>query len=85
MVVRRMFGPKRDEVTGGWRKLYNEIHNLYSSPNIVRMINSRRMRCVGHAVCMGKMRNAFKFWWESLKGIDHLEDLGIDGRMLNGS
>jgi hypothetical protein len=44
-VLRRMFGPKRDEVTGGWRKLHNEeLHNLYSSPSIIRMIKSRRMR-----------------------------------------
>jgi hypothetical protein len=46
-VLRRVFGPKRDEVTGGWRKLYNdELHNLYSSPNIIRKIKSRRMRFV---------------------------------------
>jgi hypothetical protein len=44
-VLRRIFGPKRDEVTGNWRKLHNEeLHNVYSSPNIIRMINSRRMR-----------------------------------------
>jgi hypothetical protein len=48
-VFRRIFGPKRDGVTGGWRKLHNEeLHNLYSSPNIIRMIKSRRMRWVGH-------------------------------------
>jgi hypothetical protein len=48
-VLRRIFAPKRDEVTGGWRKLYNEgLHNLYSSPSIIRMINSRRMRWAWH-------------------------------------
>jgi hypothetical protein len=48
-VLRRIFEPKRDEVTGGWRKLHNEeLHNLYSSPNIIRMIMSRRMRWAGH-------------------------------------
>jgi hypothetical protein len=48
-VLRRIFGPKRDEVTGGWRKLHNEeLHNLYSSPSIIRMIKSRRMRWAGH-------------------------------------
>jgi hypothetical protein len=47
-VLRRIFGPKRDEVTGDWRKLHNEeLHNLYSSPNIIRMIKSRRMRWAG--------------------------------------
>jgi hypothetical protein len=48
-VLRRIFGPKRDEVTGDWRKLHNEeLHNLYSLPNIIRMIKSRRMRWAGH-------------------------------------
>jgi hypothetical protein len=48
-VLRRIFGPKRDEVTGGWRKLHNEEHhNLYSSPSIIRMIKSSRMRWAGH-------------------------------------
>jgi hypothetical protein len=48
-VLRRIFGPKRDDVMGGWRKLHNvELHNLYSSPNIIRMIKSRRMRWSGH-------------------------------------
>jgi hypothetical protein len=48
-VLRRVFGPKRDEVTGEWKKLHNEeLHDLYSSPNIVRVIKSRRMRWAGH-------------------------------------
>jgi hypothetical protein len=48
-VLRRIFGPKRDGVTGGWKKLYNkELHNLYSSPNIIRIIKSRRTRWEGH-------------------------------------
>jgi hypothetical protein len=52
-VLRRIFGPKRVEVTGGWRKLHNEeLHNLYSSPNIITMIKSRRMRWAGHVACM---------------------------------
>jgi hypothetical protein len=50
-VLRRIFGPKRDEVTGDWRKLHNEeLHNLYSSLNIIRTIKSRRMRWAGHVV-----------------------------------
>jgi hypothetical protein len=53
--VLRIFGPKRDEVTGGWRKLYNEeLHNLYSSPSIIRMIKSRRMRLAGHVARRGR-------------------------------
>jgi hypothetical protein len=52
-VLRRIVGPKRDELIGGWRKLHNEdLHNLYSSPNIIRMINSRSMRWAGHVACM---------------------------------
>jgi hypothetical protein len=54
-VLRRIFGPKRDEVTGGWRKLHNEeLHNLYSSPSIIRTIKSRRMRWAGHVAWIGR-------------------------------
>ena len=56
-VLRRIFGPKRDEVIGEWRKLHNkELKDLYSSPNIVRVINSRSMRWAGHVAHMGKGR-----------------------------
>jgi hypothetical protein len=59
-VLRRIFGPKRDEVTGGWRKLHNEeLHGLYSSPNIVRVIKARRMRWAGHVARMGEVRGAY--------------------------
>jgi hypothetical protein len=58
-VLRRIFGPRRDEMTGYWRKLYNEeFHNLYCSPN--RMIKSRRMRWAGHVTRMGETRNAYR-------------------------
>jgi hypothetical protein len=54
-VRRRIFRPKRDEVTGEWRKLHNEdLHILYSSPNIITQIKSRRMRWAGHVACMGE-------------------------------
>jgi hypothetical protein len=60
-VLRRIFGPKTDEVTGDWRKLHNaELHNLYSSPNIIRMIKSRRMRWAWHVARMGWKRNAYR-------------------------
>jgi hypothetical protein len=56
--VLRIFGPKRDGVTGGWRKLHNKgLHNLYSSPSMIRIIKSRRMRWAGHLARMGKKRN----------------------------
>jgi hypothetical protein len=55
-VLRGIFGPKTDEVTRKWRKLHNEeLRNLYSSPSIIRMIKSRRMRLAGHVERMGKM------------------------------
>jgi hypothetical protein len=60
-VLRGIFGHKRDEVTGGWRKLHNEkLHNFYSSPNIITVIKSRRMRLDGHEVRRGEIRNAYK-------------------------
>jgi hypothetical protein len=60
-VLRRIFGPKRDEVTGEWRKLHNEeLHDLYSPPNIVRVIKSRRMRWVGHVARMGEERCVYR-------------------------
>jgi hypothetical protein len=60
-VLRRIFGPKRDEVTGEWRKLHNkELHYLYSSPSIIRIIKSRRMRWAGHVARMGEKRNAYR-------------------------
>jgi hypothetical protein len=56
-----MCGPRRDEVTGDWRKLHNEeLHNLYSSPNIIRMIKSKRMRWAGRVARMEKTINAYK-------------------------
>jgi hypothetical protein len=60
-VRRRLFGQKRNEIIGGWRKLHNEeLHNLYSSPNIIRMNKSRRMRWAGPEARMGDPRNAYR-------------------------
>ena len=60
-VLRKAFGPKRDEVTGEWRKLHNEeLNDLYSLPNIVRMVKSRRMRWAGHVACMGEDRGVHR-------------------------
>jgi len=61
MVLRRIFRPRRDEVTGEWRRFHNEEPNdLYSSPNIVRVINSRRMRWAGHVARMGEERGVYR-------------------------
>jgi len=60
-VLRRVFGPKRDMVTGEWRKLHNEeLMDLYSLPNIVRMVKSRRMRWAGHVACVGEGRGVHR-------------------------
>jgi hypothetical protein len=68
-VLGRTFGPKRDEVTGGWRKLHNdELHNLYSSPSIIRRIKSMRMRWTGHVARMGEKRNAYRILVEYPEG-----------------
>jgi hypothetical protein len=61
MVLRRIFGPKRDKVMGEWRKLNNEeLRDLYSSPSIIRIIKSKRMRWAGHVERMGEKRNAYR-------------------------
>jgi hypothetical protein len=60
-VLRRIFGPKRDEVTGEWRRLHNkELYAVYSSPNIIRVIKSRRLRWAGHVARMGERRGAYR-------------------------
>jgi hypothetical protein len=60
-VLRRIFGPRRDKVTGDWMKLHTqELHNFYSSPNIIIMITSRRMRWAGHVARLGETMNAYR-------------------------
>jgi hypothetical protein len=71
-VLRRIFGPKRDDTMEGWRKLHNEkLHNLCSWSNIIRMIKSRRMKWTGHIACMGEKRNACRAFVGKRKGTDH--------------
>jgi hypothetical protein len=71
-VLKRTFGPKRNEVTGEWRKLHNEeLCDLYSSSTIIRIIKSRRMRWAGHVARMGKRGTLIYYWWESLRERDH--------------
>ena len=79
MVLRRIFGPRRDEVMGEWRRLYNEeLNDLYCSPNIVQVIKSR-MRWVGHVAHMGGERGVYRVWWGNWRERDHWGDLGEDG------
>jgi hypothetical protein len=72
-VLRRIFGLKRNEVTREWRKLHNkELRELYSSPSIIRIIKSRRMRWAGHVAQMGRRRRTrVSYWWESQRERDH--------------
>jgi hypothetical protein len=68
-VVKRIFGPKRDEVTGRWRKQHNEeLHNLDSSPGIIKMITSKRIRWAGNLARMGDKRNEYRILVEKPEG-----------------
>ena len=83
MVLRRIFGPRRDEVTGEWRRMHNEeLNGLYSSPNIVRVIKSRRMRWAGHVARMGEERGAYR--WGNRRERDRWGDLGVNGWIILG-
>jgi hypothetical protein len=71
-VLRRIFGPKRDEVTGGWRKLHSEeLRDLYSLPSIIRMIKARRMRWAEHVARMGENRSAYRLLVGSQRERNH--------------
>ena len=68
-VLRRIFGHRREEITGEWRKLHNkELNDLYCSPNIVRVIKSGRMRCAGHVARMGESRGVYRLLVGKLEG-----------------
>jgi len=85
MVLRKIFGPRRDEVTGEWRRLHNEeLNDLYCSPNIVRVIKSKRMRWAGHVARMGEERGCTGSWWGNRREGDHWGDLGVDGPIILG-
>jgi len=85
MVLRRIFGPRRDEVTGEWRRPHNEeLNYFYSSPNIVRVIKSRRMRWAGHVARMGEERGCTGSWCGNQRERDHWGGLGVDGWIILG-
>jgi hypothetical protein len=82
-VLRGIFGSKGDEVAGEWRRLHDEeLNDLYSSPNIIRVIKSRRIRWAGYVARMGEGRGAYRILGGDLREGDHLEDPGVDGRII---
>ena len=82
-VLRRMLGPKRDKIPEEWRKLNNgKLNDLYSSPNIVRVMKSKIMGWAGRVALMGREEAYTGFWWKKLRKRDHLEDPGVDGRII---
>ena len=85
MVLRRIFGPRRGEVTGEWRRLLKEeLNDLHSPPNIVRVIKSRRMRWAGHVARMGEERGLYSVLLVKPEGRNHWGDLGVDGWIILG-
>jgi len=85
MMLRRTFGPRSEEVTGErWRLHSEELNDLYSSPNIVRVIKSRRMRWAEHVVRMGEERGCIGSWWGNRREGDHWGVLGADGWIILG-
>jgi hypothetical protein len=75
--------PKRDEVTGDWRKLHNEeLNDLYPTPHIARKIKSRRMKWAGHVARMGKGEACAGVWWGNLMERDHMGEPGVNGRII---
>ena len=84
-VLRRVFGPKRDEVTGEWRKSHNEeLRDLYSLPNIVRVVKSRRMRWAGHVARMGEGRGVYRVLLGKPEGRRWVHNIKTDLREVGG-
>jgi len=82
-LLRKAFGRKRDEVTGERSKLhYEELNDLHSSPNIVRVIRTRVMRWARQVPRVGKRRVEYRVWWGNLRERDHLEEPGVDRKII---
>jgi len=82
-VLRRIFGLKRDEVTVEWRKLHNEeLNDLYFTPDMIRIMKSRIMRWAGQVARVGDRRGAYRVLFRKPVRKKHLEDLGVDGRII---
>jgi hypothetical protein len=84
-VLRRIFGPKTDEVMGEWRKLHNdELNGLFSLPNTLRVIKSRRLKWEGHVACIAEGRSVYRVLVGSLRERDRWRDRGVDGKIMLG-
>jgi hypothetical protein len=82
-VLRKIFGPMRDEVIGKWIRLHiEELNDLYCSPNIIGVMKSRKMRWAGYVACIGDGRGAYKIVVGRRKRRSHMEDLGEDGSII---
>jgi len=82
-VLRRVFGSKRDEVTGEWRKLHNEeLWELYTLPNILGVVKSRRIRWAGHVARMGRGDLCTGFWWGNLREREHWGEQEVKGKLI---
>ena len=85
IVLRKIFGHRKEEVTGEWRRLHNEeLNDLYSSPNNVRVITSIRMRWAGHVTHMGEERGCIGSWWGNRRERDHWGDVSLDEWIILG-
>ena len=82
-VLGRISGRKKEEITGEWRKVHDkELKDMYSSPSIIRVIKSRRMRWERHVERMGKGEEHTMFWWGNLRKMYYFEDAGVNGRLI---
>jgi len=83
-MLKRIFEPRRDEVRDEWRKLQNEeLYDLYCSPNNIGVTKSRKSRLAGHIPRMVERIGVYiEFWWRNLRERNHVEDLGVDGRII---
>jgi hypothetical protein len=85
MMLRRIFEPRRNEIAGDWKRLHNEeLNDLYSSPNFVRVIKSRRMRWAGHVARTGEERWVYRVLVGKPEGRNHWGDLGVDRWIILG-
>jgi hypothetical protein len=83
MALRRVFGPRRVEVTGEWRILHNEeLNDLYYLPNIVRVVKWKRMSWAGHVARLGRRKLCTGCWWENLRKRDHWKNPHVDGMII---